>query len=62
MYDEKSMLWEWLLEDVGVSEETLQVVTTINGYSVETLNDILYAVTGYRSKAQYEGEDECYYR
>ena len=32
---------------VHVSEETLQVVTNINGYSEETMCDILYAVTGY---------------
>lgn len=38
-----------------VSEETLQVVTAINGYTLETLEDILYAVTGLRSFDQLEG-------
>lgn len=37
------------LQEQGVSEETLQVVTDINGYSTEAMEDILYAVTGYRS-------------
>ncbi len=41
-------MWEKLLE-IGVSEETLRVVTDINGYSEETMEDILYAVAGERS-------------
>lgn len=39
--------WDKLIE-MGVSEETLRVVTDINGYSGETLDDVLYAVFGYR--------------
>ena len=38
-------MWE-KLEDIVVSEETLQVVTDINGYNETALKDILYAVTG----------------
>lgn len=41
-------MWDTLLE-VGVSEHTLQVVTSINGYNDSTMEDILYVVTGYRS-------------
>lgn len=51
---EEARMWEFLYGEVGVSEETLQVVTDINGYSLETLNDVLYAVTGYRTREQYE--------
>ena len=47
-------LWDYLRDNEIVSEETLRVVTSINGYSVETLNDILYATTGYRSLEQIE--------
>lgn len=43
----KNEMWEKLLE-LGVCEQTLQVVTDINGYSEETMEDILYAVTGER--------------
>lgn len=46
-----SYYWDILL-DMGVSEETLKVVTDINGYSYETLCDILYAVFGYRDFEQ----------
>lgn len=39
-------MWNKLL-DMGVSEETLNIVTSINGYSEETLCDVLYAYAGY---------------
>lgn len=43
-----SDMWDTLIE-MGVSEETIQVVTDINGYNEESMEDILYATTGYRS-------------
>lgn len=44
--------------ELGIcSEETLQVVTDINGYSIDTINDVIYACTGYRSLEQYKGEE-----
>lgn len=54
MENEMTRMWDWLMDEIGVSEETLNVVTDINGYNMETLNDVLYAVTGYRSREQYE--------
>lgn len=48
-----SEMWE-KLESLGVSEQTLQIVTDINGYSEESLLDILYAFTGYRNFEQLE--------
>lgn len=50
----KEQMWNYLNEVILVSEQTLQVVTAINGYSEETMCDILYAVTGYRDFDQYE--------
>ena len=47
-------LWQNILDEGIASEETLQVITSINGYSVETLNDVLFAVTGYRDWEQYK--------
>lgn len=49
--DQKTELWDFLTER-GVSEQTLHIVTNINGYSVDTLEDVLYAHTGYRSMDQ----------
>ena len=39
-------MWDTLLE-IGVSEQTLQVVTDINGYNEQSMKNILYSVTGY---------------
>ncbi len=46
-------MWDRLL-DLGVSEQSLGLVTNINGYSRETRLDVLYAHTGYRSFDQLE--------
>ena len=43
----KDEMWEVLLE-LGVSEQTLQIVTSILGYSEETMEDVLYAHTRYK--------------
>lgn len=40
-------MWNYL-NNIGVSDETLRIVTDINGYSKDTMNSILYAVTGYQ--------------
>ena len=37
------------LQNLGVSEETLLIVSAINGYTTSTMQDILYAATGYRA-------------
>ena len=55
---DKSEMWEYLINRGIATEETLQVVTDINGYTEETLCDVLYAVTAYRSFEQFmEAED-----
>lgn len=46
-------MWE-RLEELGVSEQTLQIVTDINGYNNETMLDILYAHTWYRNFDQLD--------
>ena len=52
--DEVTELYNKILDYNIVSEETLRIITDINGYSIETLNDVIYAATGYRSIEQYE--------
>lgn len=49
----KDEMWDELL-NMGISEETLDIVTSINGYSEETMLDILYAAFGYRDFDQFE--------
>lgn len=51
----KDEIWS-ILEDLGVSEQTLQIVTDINGYSEDTLYAILYAFTGYRNFSQMKND------
>jgi hypothetical protein len=50
-------LWNYLFDNQLASEETLKVVTSINGYNLDTLEDVLYATTGYRSLNQIEEEE-----
>jgi len=46
-----------LLVDMGIAtDEELQLVTSINGYSIETLNDVIYVRTGYHNIEQLEME------
>lgn len=53
----------YLIDNLGVNEETIKCITGINGYNEETLNDILYYFTGYRDLEQYlEYEDRETYR
>ena len=37
--------WDKLIE-LGVSEETLQTVTNINGFNMKSMEDILYSKFG----------------
>ena len=46
-------IWDKLL-DMGVSEETLQTVTSIHGYNKEELLDVLYVRFGYRNFEQMQ--------
>jgi hypothetical protein len=51
-------IWDYLLYNAVATEEELQLVTSINGYTEDTLNDVLYVRTGYRNINQEEDEDE----
>lgn len=47
-------MWDWLVEMGIATDEELQLITDINGYKMQTLNDVLYARTGYHDREQYE--------
>lgn len=57
MMDEKSMVWDYIIDHEIATEDELKLITDINGFSVDTLNDVIYARTGYRDIEQLE-EDE----
>ena len=50
-------MWDYLVETVDVPEETLRIVTDVSGYSTDTMEAVLYAVTGYLDFDQLEDED-----
>lgn len=49
----RDQMWDSLIVE-GVTEQTLQIVVAINGYTTETMEDVLYAHTGYRDFDQLE--------
>ena len=58
-HSEEARIWNFLEDELGVSRETLDIVTCVAGYSVETLNDVLYAVSGYNSIDQLLEEEKA---
>lgn len=46
-------LWDLLVNYELASESTLQLVTRLNGYTLETMEDVLYALTDYHSYEQF---------
>ena len=55
----KAMKWDYLTSYGVASEDELQLVTDVSGYSHEVLDSVLYARTGYRDFDTWV-EDECY--
>ena len=45
--------FQFLVDFELATEQEIQLVTKINGYSMEQLENILYVRTGYRSFDQY---------
>lgn len=54
---ELSEMWDELVS-MGVSEQTLQIVTDINGYNEQTMHDVLYAFTGENTFVGEEDEED----
>ena len=46
-------IYDYLVSTGIATEEEIQLVTDINGWNEEALNDIVYARTGYRDMKQY---------
>ena len=55
--------YDYLINNLGVNEETINCITSINGYNEKTFDSILYYFTGYRDIKQYlECEDKETYK
>lgn len=51
---ERNNAWDYVVENGIATEEELRLVTNINGFTTDTINDVIYARTGYRSVEQLE--------
>lgn len=49
-------LWGELIDNQLFTEPELQLLSDINGYSIETLNNAIYARYGYRDYEQMKEE------
>ena len=47
-----------LMEQVGISAETINCMTSINGYNEKTCEDILYWATGYEDFNEFLNDIE----
>ena len=45
-------VWDLLIEYGVATQEELELVTCINGYNIDTLNDVIYVRTGFRNLDQ----------
>ena len=45
-------IWDAIIEHGIATEEEMELVTTINGYNEDALNDVIYVRTGYRNIEQ----------
>ena len=51
-----SEYWDYLIDRNIATEEELQLITSINGYNTDALNDVLYVRTGYNGVEQMGDE------
>ena len=51
-------IWDLLIDYNVATQDELKLVTSINGYTIDTLNSIIYARTAYRNIEQLIKEYE----
>ena len=56
--EELDKIYNELIEKAYFTEEELNLITNINGYSMETLNDCIYARYGLRTYEDLKEEKE----
>lgn len=52
-------IWNYLVETGITTQEELELITCINGYNEETLNDVIFARTGVRDIESLKEEYGC---
>ena len=58
MEKERLKLEQWLIDTMTATEDEIDLIYSINGRTLESVEDILYSRTGYRSLDQIIGNDE----
>lgn len=58
MMDSITDIWDYLVNNGIATDDELQLITSINGYNIDTLNDVIYVRTGYRDIETLLEEDE----
>ena len=53
-YSQVDRIYDYLVECQIATATEIRLVTSINGYNVESLNDILYSRTGYKCISQLQ--------
>lgn len=46
-------VWNNIIDFEIATENELQLITSINGYNIESLNDVIYCRTGYHDMEQF---------
>lgn len=47
-------LWDLIIDNNIATEDELNLISCINGWRLETLEDVLYVRTGYRDAQQFK--------
>ena len=55
MNDNIFLTWQSIVNYDIATDAELHLITCINGYNMETLNDVIYVRTGYHDIEQFEG-------
>lgn len=54
MTDIKNKMYDYLINELGVSEDVVKYATSIHGWNEEELKNVLYYATGYHDFDQLE--------
>lgn len=51
--EDKNQIWDFIMDYGLATKEEIMLVVSINGYSVETLNSIIFSRSAYRDMEQF---------
>ena len=51
-------VWDYIIECGIATQEEMELITHINGYSIETLNSVVYARTAFNTVEQFYNEEQ----